>query len=97
MIAAVLALFVSGLIALGTLAGAAGDAARARTAADAAALAGAWGERGEAERLAAANGGRLVQFSAVGGGPYGPSVVAVVAVGEARAAARAELAPVSSP
>jgi hypothetical protein len=97
MLAGVLALFVVALVALGTLAGAAGDAARARTAADAAALAGASGGQGAAEQLAAANGGRLVEFSTVGEGAYGPSVVAVVVVGEARAAARAELAPVSTP
>jgi hypothetical protein len=84
----VLALFVAALLALGALVNAASDAARARTAADAAALAGASGGQPAAEALAIANGGRLISFRAAGEG-----VMVVVRVGEASAAARAELAP----
>ncbi len=60
------------------------DAARARTAADAAALAGAAGGRLEAERLASANGGELLEFTAAGG-----EVTVTVRVGAATADARA--------
>jgi hypothetical protein len=60
------------------------DGARARTAADAAALAGAAEGRPAAAALARVNGGRLVAYRA-----EGPSVVVTVAVGRARATARA--------
>jgi hypothetical protein len=97
-LAGLLALFVVALLALGALAGAAGDAARARTAADAAALAAVSGGRSAAEALATANGARLVSYRTVTGGSIpAPGVVVVVAVGDAHAAARAELAPVSPP
>lgn len=62
------------------------DSARARTAADAAALAGAADGRSAAERLARANGGELVDYRA-----SGARVVVVVAVGDAAARASAEL------
>jgi hypothetical protein len=93
-VAGVLALSVGMVLALATLIGAAGDAARARTAADAAALAGASAGRGAATALAESNGGHLVSYRSVAGGESSaPGVVVVVAVGEARAAARAEMAP----
>ncbi len=59
--------------------------ARARTAADAAALAGAVGGETEARALAEANGGELVEFEQLG-----QTVVVVVAVGSATHRARAE-------
>jgi hypothetical protein len=69
--------------------GVAVDGARARTAADAAALAGAADGRPAAARLAAANGGRLVRYRAVG-----DDVVVEVAVGRVTARARARHDPV---
>lgn len=60
------------------------DAARARTAADAAALAGAAEGRSAAARLAGQNGGRLVGFRR-----DGDDVVVEVTVGDADATARA--------
>jgi hypothetical protein len=91
----VLAVFVTATLALATLVGAAADAARARTAADAAALAGASGGRRAAAALAESNGARLISYEALPGREFpGSGVVVVVAVGEARAAARAEMAPV---
>ena len=62
------------------------DAARARTAADAAALAGAAEGREAATRLAEANGGRISSYRA-----EGRDVVVAVVVGEATARARASL------
>ena len=61
------------------------DRARAQTAADAAALAGAAGGRSEAARLARANGAALVDYRA-----SGATVVVVVVVGDASARASAE-------
>lgn len=60
------------------------DAARARTAADAAALAGAAGGEDDARSLAVANGGELLAFERTSGG-----VMVVVRVGAARARAEA--------
>lgn len=60
------------------------DAARARTAADAAALAGAQVDQAAARRVARANGAELVSFNAVGNG-----VEVVVRVGQMRARAQA--------
>ena len=61
------------------------EAARARTAADAAALAGAAAGRPSAGQVAEANGGELLEYRAIG------SVVEVgVRVGDATARARAE-------
>ncbi len=62
------------------------DAARARTAADAAALAGVVDGDAGARRLAAANGAVLVSFTRVGA-----DVVVRVVVGAATATARATL------
>jgi hypothetical protein len=86
--AAMLALIVVALVALVPAARALEDRARARTAADAAALAGAAEGEAAARRLAAANGGRLVDFR-----PEGASVVVRVRVGVAAASARAGRAP----
>lgn len=82
---AVVVLFVA-LVALGLarLGGGAVDAARARTAADAAALAGAAEGRAAAEELAAANGARLIGYQALGS-----DVMVTVEVGEAHVRARA--------
>jgi hypothetical protein len=60
------------------------DRTRARTAADAAALAGVTGGRAAAEQLAGANGGTLEDFSTIGS-----AVEARVRVGTARATSRA--------
>jgi predicted MarR family transcription regulator len=64
------------------------DRGRARTAADAAALAATVGGRAAAQRLAADNGARLVQFTQVG-----ETVTVVVDVGGERATARATDGP----
>lgn len=64
------------------------DAARARTAADAAALAGALGGRSSASEFARANGGELVRFTAIG-----DDVIVDVTVGNATESARATSAP----
>jgi hypothetical protein len=72
-------------LVLADLGGAAVARARARTAADAAALAGAAEGRPVAAEVAAANGGHLREFRAQGG-----VVEVVVDVGPARARARAE-------
>lgn len=83
----VLALGLVLLVAVSRVAVAGVSAARARTAADAAALAGArWGRPAAAES-AADNGGRLVVFTQLG-----PDVLVTVVVGDASATARATLA-----
>jgi hypothetical protein len=64
------------------------DANRARTAADAAALAGVAGGRAAAAEVALANGGEVVSWSEDGG-----TVTVVVALGDATATARATDAP----
>lgn len=74
------------LVALAGLGRAAGTAARARSAADAAALAGVTDGEAGARRLAAANGATLESFIRSGDGG---DVVVVVRVGRARATARA--------
>ena len=82
---AVLVLATGGLcVALGRLGGDAVDAARARTAADAAALAGAADGQGAARGVAAANRGELVAFVEDRGG-----VQVTARVGRALATARA--------
>ncbi|MCD9624440.1 pilus assembly protein TadG-related protein [Rhabdothermincola salaria] len=70
------------------LAGVVTDRARAHSAADAAALAGAVEGRAAADRLAAANGGRVMAFES-----YGDEVEVTVRVGDAEAVARARLEP----
>lgn len=74
-------------LAIGRFGGATLDAARARTAADAAALAGAAGGREEAARLAARNGATLVRFEQAGA-----DVRVLVSVAGHRATARARAA-----
>jgi hypothetical protein len=81
-----------GVVAIGRLAVGAVDAGRARTAADAAALAGVTGGRPAAAPPAAANGGVLVAFSG-----DDREVVVTVLVGTARATARATAALVRPP
>lgn len=75
-------------MALATVAGDVIDVGRARTAADAAALAGAAAGRAAAARLAAANGAAVVAWSR-----DGATVTVTVRVGDAEATARATLDP----
>ena len=72
------------MLLLGSLGGAAVSRAQAQTAADAAALAGVLDGPAEASSVAAANGGRLVQFEERGGQAF-----VRVEVGRATATARA--------
>lgn len=81
-----LALVVLGALLLGAVGRAAGERARAQTAADAAALAAVVEGRPAAVELARANGGELVSFRLEGG-----EVVVEVRVGRAVARARAGL------
>ncbi len=78
-----------GLSVLARLGTAVDDAARARTAADAAALAGAVDGWDAAEQLARANGGHLDRYRR-----RGVTVTVTVTVGRARATARAEASAV---
>jgi hypothetical protein len=82
------AMSASVLVALERVAGDLVDAQRARTAADAAALAGVHGGRPTAARIAAANGGELVGWADVD-----DAVTVEVRVGDAVATARATDAP----
>lgn len=68
------------------------DASRARTAADAAAIAGVSGGRPGAERLAGANGATVVEF-ARSSSEAGVTVTIIVRVGDATSTARASNAP----
>src|SRR4051812_14714106 len=86
LIVAVVAVAFVAVLALGRFAVGTVDAARARTAADAAALAGAAHGRADADRAASANGGQVESFAQVG-----DDVVVVVRVGSARATARATI------
>ena len=81
----VIAVTIVGLMVVVRTGRAADDAARARTAADAAALAGAAEGRSAAQRVALANGGVVVSYTA-----FGEEVEVVVRVGVATARARAE-------
>ncbi len=81
---AVVALAVIVLLALVPVARAAHERAQARTAADAAALAGAVEGEASAREVAAANGAVLVRWRAVG-----PDVWVEVTLGRARAVAKA--------
>ena len=72
------------VLSMGSLAGDVVDAGRARSAADAAALAGVAGGRAAAAGLAARNGATLVSWS-----QDGADVVVTVRVGDASATARA--------
>ena len=84
LVAVVLVLAGAAMWFVGRVSGAAVDRARARTAADAAALAGAAEGEEAARSVAEANGGRLVRFAR-----EGTDVVVRVEVGEASAPARA--------
>jgi Flp pilus assembly protein TadG len=86
----VLALVVT--LAIGDLGRSAGDAGRARAAADAAALAGVTGGRNAAAELAAANGATLVSWAATGGTGH-VTVTVTVRVGRATATAAASNRP----
>jgi len=85
LMALVVMLVVVSLLILVRLGTTLDDAARARTAADAAALAGAVDGRAGAVDMATANGGELVSFD-IGGGEADVEV----RVGDATAAARAK-------
>lgn len=88
MIAAVLAVAAMVLVALGSFVGVAVSAARARTAADAAALAGVTGGEPAAAAIAASHGGALVAWSTAG--PlHARDVRVTVRVGRATATAAA--------
>ncbi|MET0146889.1 MAG: TadE-like protein [Ilumatobacteraceae bacterium] len=84
LVAALVAIGAVLALAMGTLAGDVVDAGRARSAADAAALAGAHGGAGAAARLAIANGATLVSWRR-----DGADVEVTVRVGAASATARA--------
>lgn len=84
LLALVVVMTVMVAFGLGRLGSVVIDRAEARTAADAAALAGVTGGRAEAERLATANHGVVERFVAVGG-----DIEVTVRVGWARATARA--------
>lgn len=84
--AAVVAVLLMAVVALGRFANDVGDAARARTAADASALAGASDGASGAAALAAANGATIVSIS------IGPGTCQVtVRVGDATSSARASV------
>ena len=80
-------------LAFGQVAGRVVVHQRARTAADAAALAGLTGDAPEAARLAARNGARLVSFSRVPGAGGGFVVDVVVELDGITAVARASNGP----
>jgi hypothetical protein len=82
--AAAVALAVTLTVAVARLAGDLADAARARTAADAAALAAVYGGRAAAAELAARHDGTLIEWFRVG-----RDVVVTVRFGHAVATARA--------
>ena len=86
LLAAVIVVAGLAVMGLGLAGRATVDAARARTAADAAALAGVVDGETAARRLAAANGATLVSFTVTGG-----EVLVQVVVGRATASARAML------
>jgi hypothetical protein len=88
LVLAVVALAVVVILALVPLAQAAVQRARARTAADAAALAGAAEGEDSAREVAEANGGELVGWKAAG-----TDVWVTVTVGDARAVAKARREP----
>jgi hypothetical protein len=84
----VVAVAAAGVVGTGVLGGVANDAARARTAADAAALAGVMGGRAGAASLAAANGGVLIRLVERRIGSAN-EVIVTVRVGSAESTARA--------
>lgn len=84
LLAAVVFVAVVAVVLVAQVGRVAGDRTRARTAADAAALAGALDGRAAAERLAADNGGTIEHFAVSAG-----DTEVTVRVGGARATARA--------
>src|SRR5690242_10199213 len=92
LVVAVVVLAALAVVAFGRLAVGAVDAARARTAADAAALAGAIDGRAAAADAAAVNGGLLVAFTTAG-----DDVLVEVRVGRAVARARAAIVLARAP
>ena len=86
LVIAVVVVAAMGVVALGRVAAGAVDAARARTAADAAALAGASEGQNAAVAAAAANGGEVIAFVTAG-----DDVLVDVRVGRATARARATI------
>jgi hypothetical protein len=85
----VVMVLVVALLVIGRVGRTVVDRARARAAADAAALAGVHDGRVRAQQIAERNGARLVDFEA-----EGEEVEVTVAVGSTRASARARLDPV---
>jgi hypothetical protein len=91
-IAVVVVVAAGAALLVATLGGVVIDRTRARTAADASALAGVTGGRGPAEQVARANGGTVRRYVAIDG-----EVEVTVRVGRAEATARAGAgAPVAS-
>lgn len=88
LVLAVVALAVVVTVAVAELGGNVVDAGRARTAADAAALAGVEGGESAAQRLAAENGATLVSFAS-SGPPDAVTVTVTVRVGRVTATAAA--------
>jgi hypothetical protein len=88
LLAMVLLVTVAGVFLVGQVAAVAADRARARTAADAAALAGAAAGRRQAVAIAEANGARLVAWVEVGDEV---EVSVEIGRGQARARARREM------
>jgi hypothetical protein len=84
LVALVMVVMVAGTLLVGGVGARSADRARARTAADAAALAGAVTGRADAERLAEANGGAVIGYR-----HHGAEVEVDVTVGQATATARA--------
>jgi hypothetical protein len=92
LVGAVVVLAVVVTMAIAELGGSVVDAGRARTAADAAALAGVTGGEQAAARLAAEHGGELVSWRS-SGPPAAVTVMVTVRVGEATATAAASNRP----
>ena len=92
LVAVVVVLAIVVTFAIGHLGRSVVDAGRARTAADAAALAGVEGGREAAERVAVANGATLVSWS-VAGAADAITVTVTVRVGRSSAKASASNAP----
>jgi hypothetical protein len=87
-VALAIVVLVVGLLVIGRVGRTVVDRAQARTAADAAALAGVRDGRVRAQQMAEHNGARLVDFAAVG-----DQVDVTVEVGSVQASARARLDP----
>ncbi len=88
LVAALMALTLGTVVIVGTVGQVLDERARARTAADAAALAGAAGGRTAAEEVAIENGAVLEEYEA-----FGVDVLVRVRTGRATAEARASVGP----